>query len=44
MHRTFIRVAPSDGALVIDLGDASWRGVVVTDKGWKLQESAYTNQ
>jgi hypothetical protein len=34
-HRTYVRLAPIDGGLVLDLGDAEWSAIEVTAGGWR---------
>jgi hypothetical protein len=38
VHDVFFRVAPTDGAIYLDLGAATWRAVKITAEGWEVVE------
>ena len=35
-HAVFLRVAPHDGGIVIDMADAAWQAIEVTADGWQV--------
>ena len=35
-YETYIRIGGKDGAIYIDLGDTSWKAVVITAMGWNV--------
>lgn len=39
-RQTFVRIGAHDGAIYLDLGDATWRAVRITADSWKIVEDA----
>lgn len=39
---TYIRIAPFESSIVIDLGDAEWGSIVVDGDGWRIRGSSET--
>lgn len=39
-HTTFVRIAPFESSMIIDLGGSEWNSIIVTADGWKICSSA----